>query len=471
MFQEDRTKQPELFAFSHRDLVEESSDVWLYIDLFEALDLRAFESGYVEHGQAGKHPRLMLQALFYGLTHGVVSGRKLCDACRNDNRFIVLSGNLRPDRRTLDRFVRRHEKLFSTLFVQVVRLAQVMGLVRLGRVAVDGSKFKAQTNSSMRYGDMDRALKEIEDQLKQLKIDLARENRRSSSSSDELEKAFQDQERRRDQIKRAKQIIEEDFAKRGKNRPGRKEKSHRALSDPEALPVSPKKGFYFGYNVQAAVDEEHQIVVANDVEDKQTDYMALPKLVDQVEKNCGSQAHEYLADAGYMSLPNIQKIQEVGANPYIARKTKKALQEKEINDQVRKGSHDREYLCMDGRVLDLASRNSNGRLDFRMSKTFCDGCKLTSRCEFYGKRRPELLDDADRDLYTTYLKHSRTNAFAKVLSRRKVIVEPVFGNIKNKGMRILCRGKPKVKCWWNIATTAHNIEKIIKAMLLQTAIA
>ena len=85
MFQRDHTLEPSLFAFSHRDLVSSDSNVWLYIDLFSALDLSDFEASYESQGQAAKEPQLMLQVLFYGLTHGIVSGRKLEEFCRNDN--------------------------------------------------------------------------------------------------------------------------------------------------------------------------------------------------------------------------------------------------------------------------------------------------------------------------------------------------------------------------------------------------
>ena len=106
MFQTDRTIERQLFAFTHRDLVSEDSDVWLYMDLFDDLDLSDFDSSYCAQGQAAKEPKLMLRTLFYALTHGIISGRKLQEVCRNDNRYVVLSGNTRPDRRTFDRLSR-----------------------------------------------------------------------------------------------------------------------------------------------------------------------------------------------------------------------------------------------------------------------------------------------------------------------------------------------------------------------------
>lgn len=175
--------------------------------------------------------------------------------------------------------------------------------------------------------------------------------------------------------------------------------------DPEALSLSMKRGFMFGYNVQAAVDETSQIVVANDLQDCATDYSALPRLVDQVKENCGAHAASYLADAGYQSVDNIKKIKKVGSAPIVSRKTSKMESEddEEFSEQVIKGDEDREYFCKAGRRLPLASRCSTGYLVFRLSKRFCRGCDVQSSCCAYGKKTPEVLDDADRALINEFL--------------------------------------------------------------------
>jgi len=468
MFQTDQTKQASLFAFSHRDLVSEESDAWLYIDLFDALDLSDFDSDYEYQGQAAKEPRLMLRTLFYGLTHGVVSGRKLSEVCRNDNRFIVLSGNLRPDRRTFDRFIRRHGERFSGLFVQVVRLAQEMGLVSLGRVAIDGSKVKAAADRDMVYAKMGRAMAHIEENLKLLREDLARANAEEATELEAtLQKEIRDQEVRRTRIAQAKAAIDADFSRRRKQRDARvKEKARRALVDPEALPLSNRRGgFMHGYNVQAAVDEKAQIVVAQGVHDNATDFEALAPLVDQVQENCGKHGESYVADNGYQSLENVKKVKEVGSKAVICRKPSKAKKgrDEEIHEQVFRGSHDREYFCKDGRKLFLASRDTKGGwLNFKMPKGFCHACPHQETCHLFGKKYPQVYDDPNRAMYTEYLSFSRTDEWKDTYKRRKAIVEAVFGNIKgNKGLRIFVRGKQAVSAWWSMATTAHNIEKII----------
>jgi hypothetical protein len=353
-------------------------------------------------------------------------------------------------------------------------LAQEMGLVALGRVALDGSKFKAAADRDMAYRQMGTALREIEGNLKQLKEDLAKANAEEATELEsKLREEFADQAIRRERIARAKAAIEADFSRRGKKRgQDRQERARKALVDPDSLSLSSRRGGYMhGYNVQAAVDEKAQIVVACDLQDSASDSSALPGLVDQVKANCGEHGAAYLADSGYQSLANLKKIEAVGSTPVLGRKASKAERpvDEEAHEQVTRGAHDREYFCKEGRRLDLACRTQTGHLQFRMAAEFCRDCPQTRACHLFGKKHPEILDDPDRETYTSYLAWSRTPEWKELYRRRPAIVEPVFGNIKNKGIRIFVRGKNAVSAWWNIATTAHNLEKVVGYLRAQPA--
>jgi hypothetical protein len=96
-----------------------------------------------------------------------------------------------------------------------------------------------------------------------------------------------------------------------------------------------------------------------------------------------------------------------------------------------------------------------------MAKDFCKDCPHQGTCHLFGKKYPQVYDDPNRAIYIAYLDFCRKEEWKETYKRRKVIVEPVFGNIKNKGIKIFVRGTKAVSAWWNIATTAHNIEKII----------
>jgi transposase len=216
IFKTDRTHEQSLFPFSYRDLVEEDSDVWLYIDLFDANSFKEFEDSYSSEGQVPIEPKLMLRTIFYGLTHGIISGRKLQTACRNDNRFIVLSGNLGPDRSTFNRFINRHAKLMDNLFIRIVKVAQKMDLVNLGRIAIDGSRFKGYTgaNGSMKYPKMVRAIDHIREELKKLREDLEKENSSERNPEDRLQQEIRNKENRLEKILKAKEMVEEEYKKK-----------------------------------------------------------------------------------------------------------------------------------------------------------------------------------------------------------------------------------------------------------------
>lgn len=469
MFEPDKTIQPQLFAFTHRDLVGQDSDVWLFIDLFEALELKRFNQKYRGQGQLAKEPRMILRTIFYGLTHGIATGRKLESVCRNDNRFIVLSGGTRPDRRTLDRFVRRHEDLMRELFVDIVRLAQKMGLVSLGRVAIDGSRFKANTSAkSMKYEKMQRAVDHIEENLNRLRDDLKESNSEESDDSDKLTKEMLDQERRLEKIKKAASEIEAEYKAKISRRNGEipDGKSSKSLNDSEALALRHKsKAAIFGYNVQAAVDDKNQIIVAAELHGKGTDYESLPGLLDQVEVNCGAKAEAVLADLGYKSAENIKDIESRGSQAFVAVGSDRENIDAEFFEQITPSGKPHQYKCMNGKELPINSRRENGRTDFNLPKNFCNDCPFTESCKAFGKKNISVMAEVDRKVMTALYERARNPDFQEVYARRKVIVEPVFGNIKNKGLKIFVVGRKKVSTWWLMACTAHNIEKIVKAQI------
>lgn len=470
MFLTDQTNERQLFAFTVRDLVADDSDVWLYMDLFDSLNLEAFDWSYSNEGQHPIDPKLILRTIFYGLTHGVVSGHKLETVCRNDNRFIVLSGDRRPDRRTFDRFIRRHHERIESLFVDSVRLAQAMGLVELGRVALDGSRFKGNTSRhrAMSYEKMERAIGHIKAELASLRASLAEVNAGETALDDRLSKDLASKEKRLARIKAAKEQIEKEHAAKSKGRKsaGIKPGTRKSLNDPEALSLDSRgRTFIYGYNAQAAVDSKSQIVVAADFHDKAADYQALPSLLSQIEESCGQQAAEVLADLGYKSGDNILEIEQRGALPFVAVTSKDGAEaDIEFYEQITPLGEPHEYQCLAGKRLTLNHRGADGSTEFYFSPTFCRDCPFANTCKVKGRRTVGVPSEEKRKAQVRLLQRSRTKGFKETYKYRKAIVEPVFGNIKNKGMRIYVVGKTKVRTWWKMACTAHNFEKIIGAM-------
>lgn len=470
MFRTDLSDQPQLFAFTPRDLVPDDSDVWLYVDLFNALDLSAFRRDYAPRGEQALDPVLMLRTLFYGLTHGVVTGRKLEDACRFDNRFVVLSGQQQPCYRSFSRFIERHRTRFAPLFAQVVRLAQAMGLVTLGRVAIDGTRMKANTSRSkaMSHERMLQATKELERQLEALRQDLASENAKEQTSS-RLPDEIKRREERLAKIKAAQAAIERE-ADGGRVEP----KAQKSFADHDAKAMAkPKDGFMYGYNCQAAVDEASQIIVAAELHDQVPDCRALPLMLDRAAEVCGHAGAEVLADKGYLSSSNLAAIDAAGAKAFIAVGRGEAAGGRAPAEDLRihRLKDGRvQYRCRHGRPFDWAWQRANERVTLKMGAEHCRGCGLRGRCLLHSRnpKQFEVPGPKSARLWANLHKRMRTDEGRVTYSRRKVIVEPVFANIKNKGMMIQVRGAAKVGAWWKMAATAHNIEKIVRAAASRT---
>jgi transposase len=468
-FQSDKTIQQELFAYTHRDLIDDESDTWLYIDFFDRLNLRQFEAVYKGEGQVPIDPKLMLRTIFFGLTHGVVSGKKLCEVCRYDNRFIVLSGNMRPDRRTIDRFINRHAKNMETIFKKVVKIAIEMGLVNLGRIAIDGTRFKGNTskNKSMKYEKMGRAINHIKEELKKLRKDLSDKNASENNIDNKMSKEIRKKEVRIKKIEQAKKKIEEEFPKR-KNKSKKIGECSKSLNDSDALPLAHKSqgiGFMYGYNAQAAAEESNQIIIAADIHDKATDYGGLPLLLDNIVVDYETKPKEVLVDQGYKSANNLKELEERNIIAFIAvGKNEYKDKEKQAVEQIESTGEKHKYKCMSKKELKINARRKCGGTNLKIPKVFCEECIYTDKCKIYGKKYMEVLDEESRIRMVKLLERSRTEEFKEIYKKRKKIIEPVFGNIKNKGMKILVKGIKKVKTWWSMACTAHNIEKIIKNM-------
>lgn len=468
MFRSDLTTQPQMFAFTVRDLVAKDSDVWLYVDLFERINIETFYADYVSQGQPGIDPRLMIRTIFYGLTHGIVSGRKLAEACRNEVRYMVLSGEQRPDFRTFHRFVERHHDRLLALFAQVVRLAQNMGLVSLGRIAIDGSRMKANTSKhkAMSYGRMQQAVDTIKEELAALRAQLAKENSgQVKDPLDSLPREIMLRERRLAKIEAASKALEEEAQGEAVD-----PKSQKSFNDLEAMPMA-KVGheFKYGYNAQAAVDEQSQIIVAAELHDNPQDSRALPMMLDKVEENCGQSAAEVLADSGYQSDANLLASESKGSTPYIASSRGEISVEITLLEQLSTTSISHEYLCPAGKQLPVRSKRNDGKTVVQFSEEFCVGCRLQSSCQLFKKtgvsRTITIVSEEHRQARAANLTRLRDDKGKDIYRRRKAIVEPVFGNIKsNKGMRILVKGVHKVNLWWKMAATAHNLEKIVRSM-------
>lgn len=434
-------KQCYLLPPSIEDWVSDDSLARFVSDVIEHLDgagkLRGFYEGYREDGwgRAAYHPRMMVKILVYGCCVGVTSSRKLAAACGDVVAFRFLSANSRPDFRTISDFRKHHLEALSDLFDEVLGLCGEAGLVKMGRVALDGTKVKGNASLSANRkqdwikAEVARILAEAEavdaaeDELygKDKRGDELPEGLRNPK--DRLRRLKEAQARLEERERKAKEEQEEKIARReeeekasGQKKRGRKPKAPDEVSkreakanvtDPDSRIMKTRTGWKQGYNGQAMADCESQVIVACDVTQEENDVRQLEPMLNKCEAQAGRRPEDLLADAGYWSEANA-KLQTDETELFIAT-TKDWKRRKALRDA---GSPR-------GRIP------KNATVKDRMER--------------------KLLTKRGREAY----------------KQRGSTIEPVFGQMGTRGLReFLLRGIGKVKTEWSLWCSTHNLLKL-----------
>ena len=430
--------QPQLLPPSVHDFVPKDHLSRFVVGLVtDGLDLRDIHASYQsELGQPPFHPTMMMALLLYAYAVGVYSSRRIAKACRERTDFMMIVALDPPDFRTVSDFRKRHLKALAGLFVQVLQVAQMAGLVKLGHVALDGTKLKANASKhkAMSYERMKKReaeLKaEVEGWLAAAEAADAEEDKvyGRDRRGDELPAWVADKEKRLAKIAEAKAALEaeakaaaqekadaerEAEAKRqGRTKPGRKTpppsdapdgKAQRNFTDSDSRVLKTKDGYIQGYSAQAAVDAETQVIVAQGLTNSMSDQGQLEPMTDAVAANLGVWPDELSADAGYCSEANLAALAARGIAGYVA---------------TGRAKHPA-----------AAKRGVGGPLTRAM--------------------RTKLKRGGWRSRYRL----------------RKQTAEPVFGQIKEaRGFRqFLLRGIEKVRAEWAMVCTGHNIQKLAGA--------
>lgn len=401
---------------SVRDWVPADSLAAFINDLVNELDLAPFLAVHDEpRGMPPYHPALMLKVLLYGYASGVTSSRKLEARLAADVGFMYLAGQAHPDHKTISSFRRRHLAAFGALFLGVLVLCGEAGLVKLGRVALDGTKLKANASKhkAMSYGRMTEREAALAAQVKAIldeaeAVDAAEDAEFGDARGDELPPELRTREGRLARIREAKTALEQQARERTGNPEAVPEpNAQRNFTDPASrIMLSKPDGWVQGYNVGIAVDDTAQVIVATDVTAETTDTRTLPVLVDQITANTGRSPRRLLADAGYCSDDNLAALEARGIDAYIA---------------VGRDRH--------GATPPPSPR---GRIPAGLSRRNRMSRKL------------------------------RTKAGRRHYARRKAIVEPVFGQIKEaRGFRrFSLRGLEAVQAEWQLVAAVHNLGKL-----------
>lgn len=302
--------QGQLFPAHLAEALDPGDPVFFISDLVEGLDLEAFERRYAAMGEHAYPPRLLLKLWLFGAVVGVYSGRELSQRVRWDLRFRYLAGGLYPDFRTINRFRMRHREDFAEVFRQTVRTARASGLGKLGLVAIDGTKIRADTSrhKAMSHKRMKQAEAQLEDEIGQIlaQIEECNEAEDDEHGDDDgsggLPAELQDREKRVAKLRAVREQLE---AERGQEL---RESSQKSFADPDANMMMTGEGsLQYCYNAQAATSEDG-VIVAAETTTSPNDVNQLVPMVEAVTANTGRRPDMAVADTGYLSESNLAQL-------------------------------------------------------------------------------------------------------------------------------------------------------------------
>jgi transposase len=425
---------------SPRDWLDENHLVYFLLDVVREMDLSPFFERYRNSitGQPPYHPRMMVTLLLYAYCSGVFSSRKIQARCAVDVAFRVIVSEDIPDFRTISDFRKDNLDHVQSLFVQTLMVCEQAGLVKLGRVALDGAKVKANASrhKAMSYDRMkqeeERLAQEIAELMAQANAaDAADDEQFGDRSGHELPDELARRESRLEKIREARAALEEAARQKAADHVAKMEsegrqhrtdpdqavpndKDQRNFTDPDSkiMKVS-NKGFDQCGNAQIMTSED-QVILAADVTNQANDVRQVEPMVDLMQSNIAAakldgSVQEFLADAGYFSSANVDAVTNAGMDPFIA--TQRLKHHEQIPDSPQ--GHVPDHLTPKQRMA-RKLRTKKGRETYR---------------------------------------------------KRKWMVEPVFGQIKEcRGFRqFLLRSLKKMQGEWTLMCLSHNLLKAFRA--------
>jgi transposase len=470
----------------------------VFVDLVRSVDLGHFVIPPGPKGEKPYHPHALFGILAWGYLHGVRSARKLARLSRQEATFVYLAGGGRPHYRTLARFRRENGAAFTAVFQETVILALRVGLARLGHVALDGTKLKANTSKhkAMSYGRMRQREAELKEEIarlvEQAEAQDTAEDQEYGVDSDgySVAEELARREARLAKIRAAREHLEaEQRSEQGLSEeavPEIVDKEQRSFADTDARIMLMKRGAYdYAYNAQAAVDAANGVIVAAGLTNVAPDVGHLPALVAEVRGLREAAAlpdHRpttVSADAGYFSGENAAEDGS-GLDLLIA-----AGRDDPATAAPRSGiwsaacfGYDPArdvWVCPAEKLLvrQATPPGATGRPSkhrYLAALDDCAACPLRARCLKPGEARRLLVSQRSRPTGAMRFKLRQPDARRRY-ARRKTIVEPVFGQLKEaRGFSTLSlRGLARAAGEYLLACLAHNLGKLVRVCPLPAA--
>lgn len=467
------------------------------------LDLSMFDERYCNDatGRKAIDPRLLVKIILFGYSRGMLSSRSLERACRENITFMALACGKSPDHSTIAAFVSSITDQIDELFTRVLLVCEQEGLLGGTHFSLDG--LKLPSNAAKEWSGTFSDLEKKQNALKRKVKEAVREHR--SADKKAKDKATSDKQRRRIKIRQLQQKADriEKFLAQKEPKIGSTGKEIQSnVTDNDSAKMATSHGVIQGYNANAVVDDENQVIVHAQVFGNSADSSSMAPMLDgagtkleTVGRKDPLKGKQVSADTGYYSVTNLKACKDHKVDAYVPdpqfRKRDIRFADADRHRRSVDKRHERykskkrwfsvedftlddrsgQLICPAGHGLYVKNRNfttTDGMkaIAYQAPKTACRDCKLRSKCLrnpktvsrqvhlFYGHRPGSITDEMKRKIDTPIGR--------KIYSKRLGIVEPVFGNIRSckKMDRFTLRGKKRVNIQWLLYCIVHNIEKI-----------
>ncbi len=471
--------QPQLFTTNVFELLPQEHDCFLFAELIAQLDTREAEKQYSPLGQRAYDPRQLIGILIYSYSRGVFSSRQIEQRCREDLGFMYIAGSNCPNFRVLSDFRKNHGVLLNSCFIQTVKLALELNLASLAHISLDGSKFKANSSKhkAMSYKGLKAREKALSGEIEALVEQATRQDEEEDRQYQERtgyevpdDLAFKKD--RLAKIEAAKARLEEREQARHPDKVI-EDKKQISFADPDANIMGKRGHVEYAYNAQISVDSDKQIIVGQHLSGMANDFGEVAEALDELERNCETLPQKLSMDNGYYSGENLAELERREVEAYVAthREDKNAAQP--LGDGTRPlvkadfvyNEEGDFFLCPTGQRLECKSQGKSGKRIYQAEAVHCSECALKDRCckskQAQGRSITCDAREGERQRMVARMEQAESK---QVYDKRKVIVEPVFGQIKNSGFRGFgVRGHVKVAAEFSLVCLTHNLKKFVRA--------
>ena len=456
------------------------------------MDISIFDDNYQndETGRSSYNPKILLKVVLFGYSRGLLTSRKMERACCENVTFMALSGNQRPDHSTIAGFVTSMKDQILPLFRDILLVCEQENLLGGTSFALDG--LKLPSNASMQWSgklsQISKIKQKIEYKVKQLLEQQITADQDDDTDLPDVSSREKQIEKLQKQAERIDKWLKENDAKIGAQ--GKELQSN--VTDNQSAKMKTSHGTIQGYNGQALVDREHQVIVHAEAFGSGQDNTHVTPMVDGAKDNFKKigQSEDYFedkiltADSNYHSQSNLKKCREEKLDAYIpdlrfrtrdprfaTRPQYRAKGNKFVLDDFKYDEANDCYICPNGKMLNLDVkkhiRDRNIYRRYMANEQDCKPCSLKNRCFYRKNTKRRSLDvpigAEETNFSKAMAKKVDSDKGRKIYPQRMAIVEPVFANIRTQKRmdRFTLRSKIKVNIQWRLYCMVHNIEKII----------